>query len=153
PRPRRRGDRMRRREFILALGGAAAWPLAARAQQERVRRIGILMPYPKGDPELTMRLQAFRQELAKLGWTEGVNVQLDERWTADDMDRVRSEAASLVKSNPDVIVATGGRVIPVFMQLSRTTPIVIPGASDPVGVGPPGGNLTGFTMFELSIFG
>jgi putative tryptophan/tyrosine transport system substrate-binding protein len=153
---------MKRREFILALGGGAAvaWPLAARAEQaERMRRIGILMPYPKGDPELTMRLQAFRQELGKLGWTEGVNVQLDERWTADDMDRVRSEAASLVKSNPDVIVATGGRVIPVFMQLSRTTPIVIPGASDPVGVGwatslaRPGGNLTGFTMFELSIFG
>ena len=93
---------MKRREFILAVGGAAAaWPLAARAQQERMRRIGILMAYPKGDPELTMRLQAFRQELAKLGWTEGINVQLDERWTGDDMDRVRSEAASLVKSNPD----------------------------------------------------
>jgi ABC-type uncharacterized transport system substrate-binding protein len=151
---------MKRREFITLLGSAAvAWPLAARAQRERMRRIGILMAYPKGDPELTMRLQAFRQELAKLGWTQGVNVQLDERWTADDMDRVRSEAASLVKSNPDAIVATGGRVIPVLMQLSRTTPIVIPGASDPVGVGwatslaRPGGNLTGFTMFELSIFG
>src|SRR6266481_9481460 len=100
-------DQVKRREFITLLGGAAAaWPLAARAQQRnRVRRIGILMAYPKGDPELTMRLQAFRQELAKLGWTEGVNVQLDERWTADDMDRVRSEAASLVKSNPDAILA------------------------------------------------
>src|SRR5215813_14039419 len=153
---------MRRRAFIALIGGAvaAAWPLAARAQQtERMRRIGILMPYPKGDPELTMRLQAFRQELAKLGWTEGVNVQLDERWTADDMDRVRSEAASLVKSNPDVIVATGGRVIPVFMQLSRTTPIVIPGASDLVGVrwatstALPGSTLCRFTALELSIFG
>jgi putative ABC transport system substrate-binding protein len=151
---------MKRREFIALLGGAAAaWPLPARAQQERMRRIGILMPYPKGDPELAMRLQAFRQELAKLGWTDGVNVQLDERWTGDDMDRVRSEAAGLVKSNPDAIVATGGRVIPVLMQLTRTTPIVIPGASDPVGVGwatslaRPGGNLTGFTMFELSILG
>jgi putative ABC transport system substrate-binding protein len=155
---------MKRREFITLLGSAAAssllWPRAARAQQgERMRRVGILMAYPKGDPELTMRLQAFRQELAKLGWTEGVNVQLDERWTADDMDRVRSEAASLVKSNPDAILATGGRVIPVLMQLSRTTPIVAAGASDPVGVGwatslaRPGGNLTGFTTFELSIFG
>src|SRR5262249_62177499 len=92
PTASRRGDLMTRREFILALGVAAAasyvaWPRASRAQQtERMRRIGILMPYPKGDPELTMRLQAFRQELAKLGWTEGVNVQLDERWTADDMD-------------------------------------------------------------------
>ena len=85
---------MRRREFISLLAGAAAiWPLAARAQQsERMRRIGILMAYPKGDPDLAMRLQAFRQELAKLGWTEGVNVQLDERWTADDMDRVVSVA-------------------------------------------------------------
>src|SRR5947199_4447647 len=120
---------MKRREFITLLGGAAAaWPLAAHAQQsERVRRIGILMAYPKGDPELTMRLQAFQQELAKLGWTQGVSVQLDERWTGDDMDRVRSEAASLVKSNPDVIVATGGRVIPVLLQLSRTIPIVAPG--------------------------
>jgi len=152
---------MRRRQFISLLGGAsAAWPLAARAQQtERMRRIGILMPYPKSDPELAMRLQAFRQELAKLGWTDGVNVQLDERWTADDMERVRSEAASLVKSNPDAIVATGGRVIPVLIQLTRSIPIVIPGASDPVGVGwvtslaRPGGNLTGFTMFELSIYG
>jgi putative ABC transport system substrate-binding protein len=151
---------VRRRHFITLLGGVAAWPLAARAQQsERVRRIGILMAYPKGDPELTLRLQAFRQELAKLGWTEGLNVQLDERWTADDMDRVRSEAASLVKSDPDAILATGGRVIPVLMQLSRTIPIVAPGVSDPVGVGyatslaRPGGNLTGFTSFELSIFG
>jgi putative ABC transport system substrate-binding protein len=152
---------MKRREFITLLGGAAAaWPLAARAQQgDRMRRIGILMPYPKGDPELAVRLQAFREELTKLGWTDGVNVQLDERWTADDMDRVRSEAASLVKSNPDAIVATGGRVIPVLIQLTRSIPIVMPGASDPVGVGwatslaRPGGNLTGFTMFELSIFG
>ena len=125
-----------RRELITLLGGAAAWPLAAGAQQgERMRRIGILMPYPKGDPELTMRLQAFQQELAKLGWTQGVSVQLDERWTGDDMDRVRSEAASLVKSNPDAILATGGRVIPVLLQLSRSVPIVIPGASDPIGVG------------------
>jgi putative tryptophan/tyrosine transport system substrate-binding protein len=150
---------MKRRDFIALLGGAASWPLTARAQQERMRRIGILMAYPKGDPELTMRLQAFQQELAKLGWTQGVSVQLDERWTGDDMDRVRSEAASLVKSNPDAILATGGRVIPVLLQLSRTIPIVAPGASDPVGVGwatslaRPGGNLTGFTTFELSIFG
>jgi putative tryptophan/tyrosine transport system substrate-binding protein len=151
---------MRRREFIALLAAAAAWPLAARAQQgERMRRVGILMAYPKDDPELTMRVRAFRQELAKLGWTDAVNVQLDERWTADDMDRVRSEAASLVKSNPDAIVATGGRVIPVLIELTRSIPIVMPGASDPVGVGwvtslaRPGGNLTGFTSFELSIFG
>jgi putative ABC transport system substrate-binding protein len=151
---------VKRRQFITLLGGAAAWPLAARAQQrEQMRRIGILMPYPKDDPEMGIRVRAFRQELAKLGWTDGANVQFDERWTGDHMDRVWAEAASLIASNPDAILATGGRVIPVLMQLSRSVPIVIPGASDPIGVGwatslaRPGGNITGFTMFELSIFG
>ena len=141
---------MKRREFILAVGGAAAaWPLAARAQQERMRRIGILMAYPKGDPELTMRLQAFRQELAKLGWTQGVNVQLDR---ALDRGRYGSRALRGGKSGE----VKSGRVL---LQLSRTIQIVAPGASDPVGVGwatslaRPGGNLTGFTTFELSIFG
>ena len=151
---------MRRREFITLLGGVAAWPLAARAQQgERVRRIGILMPYPKGDPEMGIRVRAFREELGKLGWTDGANVQFDERWTADHMDRVWAEAASLIASNPDAILATGGRVIPVLVQLSRSIPIVIPGASDPLGVGwatslaRPGRNITGFTSFEVSIYG
>jgi len=153
--------KVKRREFISLLGGAAAaWPIAARAQQgDRVRRIGILMPYPKGDPEMGIRVRAFREELGKLGWTDGANVQFDERWTADHMDRVWAEAASLIASNPDAILATGGRVIPVLMQLSRSIPIVIPGASDPLGVGwatslaRPGGNITGFTSFEVSIFG
>jgi len=92
------------------LGGAtAAWPLAARAQQgDRIRRIGILTPYPKGDPEMGIRVRAFREELGKLGWTDGANVQFDERWTADHMDRVWAEAASLIASNPDAILATGG---------------------------------------------
>ena len=151
---------MQRREFITLLGGVAAWPLAARAQQgERVRRIGILMPYPKGDPEMGIRVRAFREELGKLGWTDGANVQFDERWTADHMDRVWAEAASLIASNPDAILATGGRVIPVLVQLSRSIPIVIPGASDPLGVGwatslaRPGRNITGFTSFEVSIYG
>ena len=151
---------MKRRDFIKLLGGAAAWPLAARAQQrEQMRRIGVLMPYPKDDPEMGIRVRAFRQELAKLGWADGVNVQFDERWTADHMDRVWAEAASLIAANPDVILATGGRVIPVLLQLSRSIPIVMPGASDPLRVGwatslaRPGGNITGFTMFEVSIFG
>src|SRR5262245_10588059 len=108
------------REFLSLLGGDAAWPFVAHAQQrERVRRIGILMPYPKGDPEMGIRVRAFREELAKLGWTDGANVQFDERWTADHMDRVWAEAASLIAANPDVILATGGRVIPVLVQLSR----------------------------------
>ncbi len=153
--------KMRRREFIAFLGGAAAaWPVAAGAQQgDRMRRVGIVAPYPKGDTEYEIRVRALRQELARLGWTEGGTVQFDERWTTDNMDLVRANAASLMASNPDVVVASGGRVIPILMQLSRSVPIVIPGASDPVGVGwvqslaRPGGNVTGFTMFELSILG
>jgi putative ABC transport system substrate-binding protein len=151
---------VKRRQFIMLFGGAAAWPLAARAQQgERIRRIGILTPYPKGDPEMGIRVRAFREELGRLGWTDGANVQFDERWTADHMDRVWAEAASLIASNPDAILATGGRVIPVLVQLSRSIPIVIPGASDPLGVGwatslaRPGRNITGFTSFEVSIYG
>jgi putative ABC transport system substrate-binding protein len=151
---------MKRREFVTLLGCAAAWPLAARAQQgARVRRVGIVMPYPKGDSEYEARLRAFKQELAKLGWTDGGNIRFDEHWTTDDMDMVRAHAAALVASNPDIIVTTGGRVVPVFMRLTRSIPMVLPSASDPVGVGyaqslaRPGGNVTGFTGFELSILG
>jgi putative ABC transport system substrate-binding protein len=152
---------MRRRAFISLLGGAAAaWPLAARAQQGgRMRRIGILMPFARGDSETEARVGAFKQELAKLGWTEGGNIRFEEHWTTDNMDRVRAEAAALVASNPDVIVTYGGRVVPVFMRLTRSIPMVLPSASDPVGVGwvqslaRPGGNVTGFTGFELSTLG
>jgi putative ABC transport system substrate-binding protein len=152
---------MRRREFITLLGGAAAgWPLAARAQQrERMRRIGIVMPFAKGDSEGEARIRAFKQELAKLGWTDGSNIQFDERWPADNMDLVRSHAASLVASNPDIIIASGGRIVPVLMRLTRSIPMVLPGATDPVGVGwaqslaRPGGNVTGFTAFELAMLG
>jgi putative ABC transport system substrate-binding protein len=149
-----------RRELIGVLGGAAAWPLVARAQQpERMRRIGIVMPFAKGDSDGEARIRAFKHELAKLGWTDGGNIQFDERWPADNMDLVRSHAASLVASNPDIIVASGGRIVPVLMRLTRSIPIVLPGASDPVGVGwaqslaRPGGNVTGFTGFELSTLG
>jgi putative ABC transport system substrate-binding protein len=150
-----------RREFITLLGGAAvAWPLAARAQQrERMRHVGIVMPYAKGDTENEARVQAFKQELKKLGWAEGRNVQFDEHWTTDNMDLVRSHAASLMASSPDVVIATGGRVVPILRQLSNSIPIVLPGASDPVGVGyakslaRPGGNITGFALFELSMLG
>jgi putative ABC transport system substrate-binding protein len=148
---------MRRREFIIALGGAA-WPLAVFAQHsDRVRRVGIVMPYAKGDAEIEARVLAFKQELGKLGWTEGLNLQFDEHWTTDNMDLVRAQAASLMASDPDVVVASAGRVIRVLMQLSRSIPIVIPGASDPVGVGyvkslaHPGGNVTGFALFELTM--
>src|SRR5262245_16753342 len=151
---------MRRREFITFLGGFAAWPLTARAQQPgRVRRVAILMPDPKGDSETEARVRAFKQELAKLGWTDGGNIRFEEHWTTDNMDMVRSHAADVVASKPDIIVTYGGRVIPVFMRLTRSIPMVLPSASDPVGVGyakslaHPGGNVTGFTGFELSMLG
>ena len=117
---------MKRREFITMLGGAAAWPLAARAQQPRhVRRIGILMPNPKSDAESQSYVRAFRQELARLGWSEGGNVQFDERWSTSNMDLVRADAANLVELNPNVIVIVGDRVIPVLTKLTRSIPIVV----------------------------
>ncbi|HYC18531.1 MAG TPA: ABC transporter substrate-binding protein [Pseudolabrys sp.] len=152
---------MRRRKFITLLGGATVgWPLAARAQQPgRVRRVGILIPYAKGDSENESLIRAFKQELEKLGWLEDRNIQFDEHWTTDDMGLVREHAAKLMSSKPDVVVATGGRVIPILMQLSSSIPIVLPGGSDPVRTGyaktlaRPGLNVTGFTLFELSIMG
>jgi putative ABC transport system substrate-binding protein len=152
---------MRRREFLGVLGGAAsAWPLAARAQQgERVRRVGILMPFPPTNSEVQSRVRAFREELRKLGWAASVNVQFDERWTIDNMDLIRSAAANLVELTPDVIVAVGGRVIPILMELTQSIPIVIPGGAEPVARGyvkslaRPGGNVTGFAIMEFSVIG
>src|SRR5262249_51236859 len=96
---------VRRREFITLLGAAAAWPLAARAQQGgRVRRIGILMPYPETETDIQTRVRALKEELQRLGWTEGSKIEFDERWTADNMELVRSNAASLVGRKPDAIV-------------------------------------------------
>jgi putative tryptophan/tyrosine transport system substrate-binding protein len=150
----------RRREFITLLGGAAAWPFAARAQpRERVRRIGILMPYRKVDTEIQARVQAFRQELARLGWSEGSNVQFDERWSTDAMDLVRADATNLVALNSDVIVTAGDRVIPILTRLTRSIPIVVAATSDPIASGAveslarPGGNVTGFSLIEFSMFG
>jgi putative ABC transport system substrate-binding protein len=150
----------KRRDFIALIGSAAALPLTARAQQpEPMRRVGILMPYAESDAEYRTHVQALRDELRKSGWIEGGNIEFDEHWTTDNMDRIRTNAAALVSAKPDVIVAIGGRVIPILMQMSRTIPIVIPGVSDPVGLGlveslaRPGGNITGFTFIELSVFG
>ena len=155
------GEAMRRREFItLIVGAAAAWPLAAWAQQAgRVRRVGILMPFSPSDKEMQGRVQALKEELQNRGWTRGANIEFDERWTTDNMDLVRANAANLVELKPDVIVAIGGRVIPVLMQLTRTVPIIIPGSSSPVEAGfikslaRPGGNVTGFATLELSVIG
>jgi len=153
---------MRRREFMALLGGAAAaWPLAARAQQSQrhTRLIGVVMPYAATDLEYRSYVDALRTELNSRGWIEGQNVHFDEHWTTDNMPRVRAEAASLVASNPDVVVAIGGRVVPVLMELTSSVPIVVPGAADPVALGwvqslaRPGGNITGFSFFEVSIVG
>src|SRR6266487_2907221 len=152
---------MRRREFITLLGGAAAtWPLAARAQQgERMRRIGILMPFPPTNTEMQARVRAFREELRKRGWAASINAQFDERWTSDNMDLIRSAAANLVELNPDVILAVGARVVPILMELTRSIPIVTPSGSEPIARGyaeslaRPGGNVTGFATFEFSVIG
>jgi len=152
---------MRRREFISLAGGAVTvWPFVARAQQtDRMRRIGVLLPFPNDDAEVQARVQAFRQELAKLGWSEGSNVQFDERWSTDNVDLVRAEAATLVSLNPDVIVTLGDRVIPILTKLTRSIPIVVAATSDPIASGAveslarPGGNVTGFSLIEFSMFG
>jgi putative tryptophan/tyrosine transport system substrate-binding protein len=152
---------MRRREFITLLGGAAAgWPLTARAQNsDRLRRVGVLMAFTESDAEIRARVTAFRQELRKLGWAEGSNLTIEERWPADNMDRVRADAAELVELKPDAILVAGRRAISALQQATRSVPVVIAGTSDPVEQGivaslaRPGGNFTGFGLVELSIIG
>src|SRR5262245_9585616 len=147
---------MRRRTFITLLGGAAAaWPLAARAQQERVRRIGVLMPSAADDPEFQARMTAFLQELAQLGWIDGRNVRIDTRWGVADADRIRKYAAELVALAPDVILEHDSSAVAPLPQAIRTVPIVFTTIADPVGAGyvdslaRPGGNATGFKLRRL----
>ena len=150
-----------RREFITLLGGAAAaWPLAARAQQrERVRRIGVLMSQAADDPEALSRVSAFAQGLQERGWTVGSNLRIDYRWGASDLERFRRYAAELVALAPDVILATAASTVAAVQQASRTIPIVFAGTIDPVGSGlvanlaRPGGNATGFIAYEFSMSG
>jgi putative ABC transport system substrate-binding protein len=150
---------MRRREFITLLAGAAAaWPLAARAQpRERMRRIGVLMTLAADDPEGQARLTAFVQGLQELGWTDGRNVQIDYRWPAGDAERIRRYAAELAALAPDIILAGGGAVVPSLLQATRAIPIVFTQTPDPVGAGfveslaRPGGNVTGFMLYEYGI--
>ena len=152
---------MKRRQFITLLGsGAAAWPLAARAQQsERMRRIGVLMNLAADDPEAQVRLAAFHQGLQELGWTVGRNLRIDTRWGAGDADRYRRYSTELVALAPDVILAASGAIVPWLLQATRSVPIVFAQVPDPVGTGfveslaHPGGNITGFTNFEFSIGG
>jgi putative tryptophan/tyrosine transport system substrate-binding protein len=151
---------MKRRAFITLLGGAAAaWPLAARAQGERVRRIGALMSTTADDPEGQARIAAFQQGLQQFGWMIGRNVRIDSRWPAGDSERLRRYAAELVALSPDVILATGSAAAEPLLQATRTVPIVFVIVPDPVGAGfvnslaRPGGNATGFIQFEYGISG
>jgi putative tryptophan/tyrosine transport system substrate-binding protein len=151
---------VRRRDFITAASAAAAWPLAARAQQdERVRRIGVLMSVAADDPEGPLRIGAFAQGLQELGWTVGRNVRIDYRWGAGDGDRIRNYAAELVALAPDVIIATGSATLGPLLQTTRVVPIVFVHVPDPAGAGfvdslaRPGGNATGFAFYEYNISG
>src|SRR5215471_20357357 len=146
---------MKRREFITLLGGAAAaWPLAARAQQpERMRRIGALMNVTADDPDSSLAVAAFSQGLQEFGWIVGRNVRIDWRWAGADRERQRAYAAELVRSAPDVLLTIGPGVRPL-QQATRTIPIVFAALNDPVGGGfvrslaQPGGNITGFGSLE-----
>jgi ABC-type uncharacterized transport system substrate-binding protein len=152
---------MKRRQFITLLGGAVvAWPLSARAQQpEQMRRIGVLMNRAADDPEGQARLAAFQQGLQQLGWSDGHNVRVDIRWGEDDVDRERSYAAELVALTPEIILASGTLSVAALQHVSRTLPIVFVGVTDPVGAGlveslaRPGGNVTGFMIYEYSFGG
>ena len=151
---------MKRREFIAALGGVAAWPLAARAQQTgAVRHIGVLMSIAENDPEAQSRVAALREGLEKLGWMEGRNLRIDYRWAAGDDNRTRTYAAELVQLTPDVIVANGAAALASLGKETRSIPIVFVQVLDPVASGlvasfaRPGGNATGFVIFENAMAG
>jgi putative tryptophan/tyrosine transport system substrate-binding protein len=152
--------RIRRREFIVTLGGAAtAWPLTARAQhRERMRRIGIILP-AADDPAFQAWVGAFLQALALLGWTIGRNVRIDTRWATANAAEIRRHATELVALAPDVILASGTSTVGPLLQATRTVPIVFPNIGDPVGAGfvdslaRPGGNATGFMSYEYSLSG
>src|SRR6187401_1334992 len=150
---------MRRREFFRVFGGAAAaWPLAARAQQgERMRRIGVLMHLAADDPESPTRIAALRQGLRQFGWAEGSNLGIEYRWAKGQADLFRQGAKELVQLGPDVLVASTSLAVPALQEATRTLPIVFINVVDPVGAGfaaslaAPGGNATGFALFEFGI--
>jgi putative tryptophan/tyrosine transport system substrate-binding protein len=151
---------MRRREFIAALGSAAAWPLTGRAQQgERMRHIGILIDWAEADPEAKAELSAFSRGLSELGWTNGRNVRMDVRFGSGNVDRMEALAKELVDLQPDAILANSTPATAAFQRVTRTIPIVFMTVSDPVGSGfvtslpRPGGNLTGFSNHESSMVG
>jgi ABC-type uncharacterized transport system substrate-binding protein len=151
--------RLKRREFITLLGGAAAWPLAARAQQARMRRVGVLSAVAENDASEQRRQAAFRKRLDELGWKAGRNIQIDYRWSAGNADRLRIFAKELVELKPDLIVAETTPAAQALLAETRTIPIVFVVVSDPVGSGfvaslnRPGGNATGFMNMEPTMSG
>ena len=151
---------MRRREFIALLGGAAAWPVAARAQpSERVRLIGVLMAFAENDPAAQSQVEAFRGALGKLGWAEGRNLRVELRCCAGDADMIKAFAKELIDMRPDAILGQTTAVIRALARETRTIPIVFAVVSDPIGSGfgaslaHPGGNITGFTTNEPAVGG
>jgi putative tryptophan/tyrosine transport system substrate-binding protein len=152
---------MKRRDLIrMIAGSAAAWPLAAPAQQRGpMRRLGVLMNVAEADPESAARIAAFLQGLQQSGWSDGRNVQIDTRWAAGDVEHFRRYSAELVALAPDVILASSSLAVAALRQATHTTPIVFVGIVDPVGAGfvdslaRPGGNATGFTLFEYGLSG
>ena len=151
---------MRRRDFVRAIvGSAAAWPLTARAQrQDRMRRIGVLLPAAADDAVWQTRMAAFLGGLQQLGWADGRNVRIDTRWAAGDAD-LRKYAEELIALGPDVVMAFSSNAVPPLQQVTRTIPIVFALVADPVGAGyveslaQPGGNVTGFSSWEYAIAG
>jgi putative ABC transport system substrate-binding protein len=151
---------MRRREVITLLGGAAAWPLAARAQQsDRMRRVSVLLGLSEKDPETNSRLKAFRLGMRDLGWVEGRNVQVEYRFAGSNLESINKHVAEVVRLAPDVIVAHSSAVMTALRPATSTIPIVVAMAVDPVGQGfisnlaHPGGNITGFSFIESEIIG
>jgi putative ABC transport system substrate-binding protein len=151
---------MKRRAFIAGLGSAAAWPRAARAQQpERMRRIGVLIPYEENDPLAKARFSSLTQALADLGWIEGRNVRIDLRWFGDDINRIRALAQELVGLQPDIILAGSTPATAAVQRETRTIPIVFANVADPVASGivaqlnQPGRITTGFAIYEASLGG
>jgi putative ABC transport system substrate-binding protein len=150
---------MRRREFISLIGGAAiAYPLAARAQQPaRIRRVGMLMNLSESDVEAQRLITAFREGLTQLGWVDGRNLRMDYRWAGGDIGRTRAFAKELVELSPDIIVAYATPSVVALQQQTHSVPIVFLSVTDPVGQGlvaslaHPGGNITGFSVFEFSL--
>jgi putative tryptophan/tyrosine transport system substrate-binding protein len=153
-------DQLKRRDFISLLGGAAAWPLAARAQQaDGTRRIGVLMGYTESDPAVQSYLAAFRGTLAKLGWTDGSNLRIELRWGAADPDRIKTFAKELVDLRPDAILGVTTPATSALARETRAIPIVFAVVADPIGSGfvaslaHPGGNITGFTTLDSALGG